>query len=134
RRAAAAPPGTWRPRGPRGRAPRTARRARARNAFRRRRRRLLGGGSLGGRGRLALSRRHEADPLPRAPLPSRAARKPPRGPPPPPQPMPAQVPSGASFAPATGGSSSGGGIPLLLPPLFLGAQVSTGHTAPRARR
>jgi hypothetical protein len=40
-----------------------------------------------------------------------------------PQPMPAPVPSGASFAPATGGSSSGGGIPVFLALPFLAAMV-----------
>jgi hypothetical protein len=37
--------------------------------------------------------------------------------------MPAPVPSGASFAPATGGSSSGGGIPVFLALPFLAAMV-----------
>jgi hypothetical protein len=40
-----------------------------------------------------------------------------------PQPMPVPVPSGASFAPATGGSSSGGGIPVFLALPFLAAMV-----------
>jgi len=38
-------------------------------------------------------------------------------------PTPAQVPSGASFAPATGGSSSGGGIPIFLALPFLAAML-----------
>ena len=37
--------------------------------------------------------------------------------------VPAQVPSGASFAPATGGSSSGGGIPVFLALPFLAAML-----------
>ena len=40
-----------------------------------------------------------------------------------PEPMPAQVTSGASFAPATGGSSSGGGIPVFLALPFLAAML-----------
>jgi hypothetical protein len=40
-----------------------------------------------------------------------------------PQPTPAQVTSGASFAPATGGSSSGGGIPIFLALPFLAAML-----------
>jgi hypothetical protein len=37
--------------------------------------------------------------------------------------MPAGVPSGASFAPATGGGSSGGGIPIFLALPFLAAML-----------
>jgi hypothetical protein len=55
--------------------------------------------------------------------PSRAAKKQTRWRAPLPQPMPAQVPSGASFAPATGGSSSGGGIPVFLALPFLAAML-----------
>ena len=40
-----------------------------------------------------------------------------------PGPVPAQVTSGASFAPATGGSSSGGGIPVFLALPFLAAML-----------
>jgi hypothetical protein len=55
--------------------------------------------------------------------PSRAAKKQTRWRAPLPEPMPAQVPSGASFAPATGGSSSGGGIPIFLALPFLAAML-----------
>jgi hypothetical protein len=55
---------------------------------------------------------------------SRAAEKPaPRWHAPLPRQMPAGVPSGASFAPATGGSSSGGGIPIFLVLPFLAAML-----------
>jgi hypothetical protein len=40
-----------------------------------------------------------------------------------PQPIPATVPSGASFAPATGGGSSGNGIPIFLVLPFLAAML-----------
>jgi hypothetical protein len=55
--------------------------------------------------------------------PSRAAEKQTRWRAPLPQPMPAPVPSGASFAPATGGSSSGSGIPVFLALPFLAAML-----------
>jgi hypothetical protein len=55
---------------------------------------------------------------------SRAAKKPaPRWRAPLPAPVPAQVRSGASFAPSTGGSSSGGGIPVFLALPFLAAML-----------
>ena len=55
---------------------------------------------------------------------SRATKKPaPRWRAPLPRPVPAQVTSGASFAPATGGSSSGGGIPVFLALPFLAAML-----------
>ena len=55
---------------------------------------------------------------------SRATKKPaPRWRAPLPSPVPAQVTSGASFAPATGGSSSGGGIPVFLALPFLAAML-----------
>lgn len=55
---------------------------------------------------------------------SRVAKKPaPRWHAPLPEPVPATVPSGASFAPATGGGSSGGGIPIFLALPFLAAML-----------
>ena len=55
---------------------------------------------------------------------SRATKKPaPHWRAPLPKPVPAQVTSGASFAPATGGSSSGGGIPVFLALPFLAAML-----------
>jgi hypothetical protein len=55
---------------------------------------------------------------------SRATKKPaPRWRAPLPRPVPAHVTSGASFAPATGGSSSGGGIPVFLALPFLAAML-----------
>ena len=55
---------------------------------------------------------------------SRAARKPaPRWHAPLPQPIPSGAPTGASFAPATGGGSSGGGIPIFLVLPFLAAML-----------
>ena len=55
---------------------------------------------------------------------SRVTKKPaPRWRAPLPKPLPAQVTSGASFAPATGGSSSGGGIPVFLALPFLAAML-----------
>jgi hypothetical protein len=65
---------------------------------------------------------------------SRAARKPvPRWHAPLPQPMPAGTPSGASFAPATGGSSSGGGIPIFLVLPFLAAMLDLARRVPLDR-
>ncbi|HEX6023191.1 MAG TPA: hypothetical protein VFZ00_14440, partial [Solirubrobacter sp.] len=55
---------------------------------------------------------------------SRAAEKPAaRWHAPLPQPVPAGAPSGASFAPATGGGSSGGGIPIFLVLPFVAAML-----------